>query len=149
MLVEDRTLSARDAAALLVRIGQRQFAVPLNVVERVLPMAAVVALPDAGQGLLGMLNLRGAIVPVVDPRPRLGVPTPEAHPEHRLVLVRGMRPFLLWVDEVDEVVSLGPDDVTAVPAQQASPVVPRVLRLGNEIVPLLAPTALEPRAGLR
>jgi purine-binding chemotaxis protein CheW len=147
MLVEDRTLS--ETAALLVRIGQRQFGLPLNVVERVLPMAAVVALPDTNQGMVGVLNVRGAIMPVIDPRPRLGAPTPDAHPEHRLVLVRGTKPFLLWVDEVDEVVSLGPDHVTSVPAQQASPVVPRVVRLGNAIVPLLAPTALEPRAALR
>jgi chemotaxis signal transduction protein len=154
MLVEDRTLSARgdasrERAVLLVRVGQRQFGLPLGVVERVLPMAAVVALPDAGQGLVGMLNLHGEIMPVVDPRARLGLPTPSVHVGHRMVLVRGTKPFLLWVDDVDEVVSLGPDDVTGVPAQQASPAVPRVFRLGTDIVPLLAPTALEPRAALR
>jgi chemotaxis signal transduction protein len=95
------------------------------------------------------LNLHGDVMPVVDPRPRLGLATPQVSPEHRMVLVRGGKPFLLWVDGVDEVVRLNADELASVPAQQSSPVVARVLRLGDSLVPLLAPTALEPRAALR
>jgi purine-binding chemotaxis protein CheW len=140
---------ASDSAALLVRLGDRHYGLPLGVVERVFPMAAVVPLPEQSQGLIGMLNLHGEILPVIDPRPRLGLPTPRMNAEHRLVLVRGGKPFLLWVDDVDEVVGVGREDVANVPAQHVSPVVPRVLRLAEKIVPLLAPTALEPRASFR
>jgi chemotaxis signal transduction protein len=152
MTVDRHTQESYEAAALLVRVAGRQFGLPLAVVERVLPMAYVLSLPEAGQGLVGMLNLHGEIVPVVDPRPRLGLPSPTASAEQRLVALRGSgaNRFLLWVDEVDEVVTVTPEELSGVPAQQASPVVPRVLRLGDAIVPLLAPTALEPRvAALR
>jgi chemotaxis signal transduction protein len=56
---------------------------------------------------------------------------------------------MLWVDEVKEVVTVSADEQSQVPAQQLSPLVPRVLRLGDAIVHVLAPTALEPRASLR
>ncbi len=142
--------SSRNAAAvLLVRLAERQYGLPLASVERVLPMAQVAQMPDTGDGLLGMLNLHGQVLPVVNPHPRLGLPTPRIAADHRLVLVRATAPFLLWVDSVDEVVSVAPDELSNVPAQQASPVVPRVLRLGDEIVPVLAPTALEPRGSFR
>lgn len=136
-------------AALLVRLADRRFGLPLGNIDRVLPMAYVLPLPDSGDGLIGMLNLHGEVLPVIDPRPRLGLPTPKIGTEQRLVLLRANTSFLLWVDDVQEVVTLGPDEHNSVPAQHASPLVPRVLRVGEEIVPLLAPTALEPRGSLR
>jgi purine-binding chemotaxis protein CheW len=138
-----------ENALLLVRLGDRQYGLPLGSVERVLPMAHVPSLPDVGQGLMGMLNLHGQVLPVVDPRARLGLPTPAVAPEHRLVLLGATSRFLLWVDEVDEVVSPTEEELSSVPVQQASPIVPRVLRLGPTVVPVLAPHALEPRGSLR
>jgi chemotaxis signal transduction protein len=112
-------------------------------------MAYIAALPDTGDGLMGVLNLHGEVLPVVDPRPRIGMPSPKVGAEHRLVLLRANTAFLVWVDEVEEVVSIRPEEMSTVPAQQLSPVVPRVLRLGDAIVPMLAPPALEPRGSLR
>jgi len=136
-------------AILLVRLGERQFGLPLEAVERIMPMAHVLSLPDAGDGLLGMLNVHGNVLPVIDPHPRLGLPTPRLAAEQRLVLLRATVPFLLWVDDVEEVVVSGADGLSVVPAQQTSPLIARVLRLGENIVPVLAPGALEPRGSLR
>ena len=137
-----------DGAILLVCIGEQRYGLPLDCVERVVPMAHILALPDTGDGLLGMLNLHGQVLPVLDPHPRLGLASPMFSVEQRLVLVRTRQSFLLWVDEVQEVVASTGDAATTVPAQQASPLVPRVLRLGESIVPVLDPAALEPRGSL-
>jgi purine-binding chemotaxis protein CheW len=134
-------------AVLLVHLADRSFGLPLAVVQRVLPMAAVTSLPEAGEGLIGVLNLHGDILPVVDPRPRLGLPTPQLNAEQRLVLVTGSSRFLLWVDAIEEVVS-GADAMTTVAAQHTSPLVPRVIRLGDKVVPILAPSVFEPRSGV-
>ncbi|HEV7666735.1 MAG TPA: chemotaxis protein CheW [Chloroflexota bacterium] len=134
----------RAAAVLLVKIGQRRYGLPLTAVERVLPMAFVLTLPDTDHGLLGMLNLHGQALPVIDPHQRLGLPTPKLSLDHRLILMRSSVPFLLWVEEVDEVVESGADAMSAVPAPDSNGIVPRVLRLGDELVPVLAPAALEP-----
>ena len=133
-------------AALLVRLGGQRYGLPLIAVERVLPMAAVVSVPESGDGLLGMLNLHGNVLAVADPHARLGLSKPAQAADHRLILLRGSNPFLLWVDEVDEVVALSPEAFSGIPTHQVSPVVPTVVRLGEAIVPLLAPAALEPRA---
>src|SRR5579864_4350748 len=146
MILDSPTL---DTSALLVRLDERQYGLPLAAVERVLPMAYVLSLPDSDPSLVGVLNLHGNVLPVVDPRPQLGLPSPATKVEQRMVLVRGANPFLLWVDEVNEVVTLSSDQLSGVPAPQASPLVPRVLRLGDAIVPLLAPAALEPRTAVR
>ena len=100
-------------------------------------MAQVLSLPESGIGLLGMLNLHGHVLPVIDPRPRLGLPSPPPSTEHRLVLVRADAPFLLWVDEVETIKTVVGSNVP-----QASPLAPRVARLGDDLVPILASAAL-------
>jgi chemotaxis signal transduction protein len=142
--------SAGAAALLLVRIGERRYGLPLGCVERVLPMARVLSLPGSGVGLLGMLNLQGQVLPVVDPHPRLGAAAPRIEVEHRLVLLNGGQGrFLVWVDEVLEVVSGVADAESPLAAQQATPIIERVLRLGDDMIPVLAPDALEPRGPLQ
>jgi purine-binding chemotaxis protein CheW len=136
-------------AILLIRLGGRQYGLPLESVERVMPMAQVLSLPDAGDGLLGMLNIHGQVLPVVDAHPRLGLPTPRVAAEQRLVLLRASVPFLMWVDDVEEVVVSSADALSLVPAQRGTPLVTGILRLGEIIVPVLAPAALEPRGSLR
>jgi purine-binding chemotaxis protein CheW len=148
-LPEDAASTEQASAMLLIRLGERQFGLPLEAVERIMPMAQVLSLPDTGDGLLGMLNIHGQVLPVIDPHPRLGLPSPRLAVEQRLVLLRASVPFLLWVDDVEEVVISGADGLSVVPAQQNSPLVARVLRLGETIVPVLAPAALEPRGSLR
>ena len=62
-----------------------------------------------------------------------------------------MSDWVAWrvVDGQMRLVISGADGLSVVPAQQASPLVARVLRLGETIVPVLAPAALEPRGSLR
>src|SRR5579859_1991444 len=91
-------------AVLLVTLGGRQYGLPLECVERVMPMAEVLSLPDTGDGLLGMLNMHGQVLPVINIYPRLGLPTPRLAAAQRLVLLRASVPFLMWVDDVEEVV---------------------------------------------
>jgi chemotaxis signal transduction protein len=149
MTPETRRQLAAPDSALLVRLGERQYGLPLASVERVLPMAFIASLPDSGDGLMGVLNLHGDVLPVVDPHPRVGLQSPRVGAEHRLILLRANSAFLIWVDEAEEVVSVRPEELSAVPAQHASPVVASVMRLGGAIVPMLAPAALEPRGSVR
>jgi chemotaxis signal transduction protein len=139
----------RAETVLLVRLGERQYALPIASVERVLPMAYVSPLPDVGVGLLGMLNLHGAVLPVLDPRPLLGLPTPAPAVEHRLVLLSSTTRFLVWVDNVEEVVDCAQDALSDIPSQHANPLARSVLRLGEAIVPVLAAAALEARRALQ
>jgi len=148
MIVDSRpdadTFAAQTSTVLLVRLGERQYGLPIAAVERVLPMAHVSALPDGGEGLLGMLNLHGQVLAVVDPRPLLRLANVAPAAEHRLVLVKAATPFLVWVDGVDEVVDYPPEVLSAVPAQPANPLVRTVLRLGGALVPVLDPAAIAP-----
>lgn len=50
----------------LCRIGRDEYAIAAGSIERVLPYAALKAVPGAPAGIAGLLNYRGSAVPVVD-----------------------------------------------------------------------------------
>ncbi len=56
----------------LFSIEERHFALGLSRVERVFPAVAVTPLSDGPDIVLGIINLHGRIIPVVDLRRRLG-----------------------------------------------------------------------------
>jgi purine-binding chemotaxis protein CheW len=101
--------------------GQR-YALPLNDVERVLPMVAVSPLPQAPAVVLGVFNLHGQVIPVLDLRRRFGLPLCDYGLTARLLVVRTSRRILaLPVDEV-----LGVLDVAGAAVTPADVVLPGI-----------------------
>jgi chemotaxis signal transduction protein len=142
----------RDADArllLVVRIGAQTVALPASAVERILPMAAITPLPDAPVGVVGLLNLHGEVLLVVDPRARLslGSPSPpQPDPSQHLVVVASRARYLLWVDQVERVVTLPPGGRRALGDQPSGALTPEVVRIDSMVVPVLSPEALAPAA---
>lgn len=92
--------------------GQR-YALSLNNVERVLPIVAVSPLPQAPAAVLGVMNLHGQVIPVLDLRRRFGLPLCDYGLTARLLVVRtGRRILALAVDEVLGVSEVAQETIT-------------------------------------
>lgn len=93
------------------------YALPLDAVERVLPMVAVSPLPHAPSLVLGVINLHGKVIPVLDLRRRLNFPACEYGLAAHLLLTRTTRRTLaLPVNAVLGVREAPATTVTAAPA---------------------------------
>lgn len=91
--------------------GQR-YGLPLHDVERVLPMVAVSPLPKAPAVAIGVINLHGRIIPVLDIRRRFGLPSRDYGLTAHLLMARTIRRSLaLPVDEVLGVRNVATDTV--------------------------------------
>lgn len=98
--------------ALVFWLGEQAFGLPLETVERVLRAAAVTPLPAAPAIVCGALDLGGAVVPVIDPRPRVGQPSRPMAPADQLLLARTQgRRLVLWVDRTGDVVRWDPSEL--------------------------------------
>jgi purine-binding chemotaxis protein CheW len=75
-------------------LDDRWFALRVEVVERVVPAVAVTPLPGAPRIVLGVIDLEGRIVTVVDIRARFGLPEREMRLEDRLLIARTARRML-------------------------------------------------------
>lgn len=91
--------------------GQR-YALALGAVERVVPMVAMSPLPRAPAIALGVINVHGAVVPVVDVRRRFGLPARDFGVTTRLVLARaGRRTLAVPADDVLGVAEVAAESV--------------------------------------
>jgi purine-binding chemotaxis protein CheW len=93
--------------------GQR-YGLKLDAVERVVPVAEIQPLPKAPGIVLGVINMQGRIVPVVNVRRRFRMPEREIALSDRLILARtGTREVALLVDAVLGVLELSDVQTTA------------------------------------
>ena len=120
---------------LTFRMGDRHLALPLERVERVIRMAALIPLPDAPSWVSGVLNFHGTILPVIDLRKRLGLPEKEMNPDHRILVIRTRhRKLGVLADAADEVIFV-PDDQRALPegSLRESPLLHSVIRQVDQV----------------
>lgn len=88
-------------------IGGFYFSVPIDRVQEVLKKAPVTPVPGAPRAVAGLLNLRGAIVTVLDIRPHLGVSIGgPAEAGAHLLLRDGSEIVALRIDRIGEVVNV-------------------------------------------
>jgi purine-binding chemotaxis protein CheW len=125
---------------ILLRVDGREYALPLGCVVEVVRMAALAPLAQAPSHVLGLLDLRGRVVPVLDLRSRLGLPPAEPGLSTPICVVEaGGRAFGLVADAVIDVRPLGPLERLEVAAD--SPVA-GVSHVGGRLVSLLDPERL-------
>jgi purine-binding chemotaxis protein CheW len=87
-------------------------ALPLEAIERVVPMPGVQPVPGAPRVVLGAIDLAGRVVPVVDLRRRLDLPARDYGLGARLLIVRTPRRTLaVPADDVKGVIAVDRLDV--------------------------------------
>lgn len=111
--------SPHDAAAsqyLTLNLAHEEYGVDILAVREIRGWTPVTRIPQAPSYVLGVLNLRGAIVPVIDMRLRFGLPREEytANTVTVIVAVAG-RNFGVVVDAVSDVLDVAPADLRPVP----------------------------------
>ena len=102
-------------------VAGRRFAVAADHVAEVLHEGPVNPVPRGPRDLLGLLNLRGRILPVVDMRQRLGFgDEPPADNRGMIVVCHAGDSCSLLVDEIGDVIDIPEYAVEPVVAQRAS-----------------------------
>ncbi|MBI5658275.1 MAG: purine-binding chemotaxis protein CheW [Nitrosomonadales bacterium] len=92
-----------DQAVVFTLDGQR-YGLPLAAVDRVVRMAAITPLPRAPDNVLGIINVQGRVIPVINLRGRFRLPVREPSPADQLVIARTTRRMVALV--ADEVLDL-------------------------------------------
>jgi purine-binding chemotaxis protein CheW len=126
-----------------VRLAGETFAIDIACVREIRSFERLTHVPGAAAGVLGVINLRGSIVPVVDLRRRLGLP---ARGDDKggavLVVERPCRLDGALVDAVEDLLELEPSQWCPAPALGTGWPVRALASVGERLVPLLNMAAL-------
>jgi len=94
-------------------LNEQHYALPLGSVQRVVRMAETTPLPNAPEIVVGVIDLRGQIVPVLSMRKRFGLPEPEPRLSDQLIVAdTAQRTVALVVNSVTGVIERTPEEVT-------------------------------------
>jgi purine-binding chemotaxis protein CheW len=100
--------------------GTQRYALPIDRVREIQQIVAFAEVPDETGLVLGMVDVRGEIVPVVDIRTLIGLPRePYTLDTPMIVMLGADGPVALIVDAVDTVVDLPAEDSGPAPAMHS------------------------------
>ena len=108
--------TATDTLCLTFRLSDQDYGIAISKVQEIREWTKVTPLPSSPAYIRGMLNLRGAIVPVIDLRLRFGLDALEHDSAAVIIVVNvGNRLAGILVDTVSDVVSVDHDQRRALP----------------------------------
>jgi purine-binding chemotaxis protein CheW len=97
-------------------VGEQNYCVDIMAVREIKAWTGITALPNSPAHIRGVINLRGAIVPVIDLRKRFGQDFTDPTPSHVIVIVAvGDIQNGLLVDGVSDIVTVNRKDIAPIP----------------------------------
>lgn len=107
-----------DEQMVVFRLDKEEFGVPIDSVQEIVRVPdELTHVPKAPAFVEGVINLRGAVLPVIDQRARLGLTTTERNDRQRIMvfLFDGVRTGFI-VDSVTEVLKIPKSAIEAAPS---------------------------------
>ena len=97
-------------------MGGEEFALGVGRIVEILQRQDCMPLPNMPDFLIGVIELRGRVIPVMDLRMRFGL-KPAAKSKERIIVIRkGRERLAVLVDDVSEIIALGETQVTPPPS---------------------------------
>jgi purine-binding chemotaxis protein CheW len=98
------------------RLDEETYGINVMQVQEVLRYTEIAPVPGAPDYVLGIINLRGNVVTVIDTRSRFGLPSSEITDNTRIVIIESEEQVVgILVDSVAEVVYLRSSEIDSAP----------------------------------
>jgi purine-binding chemotaxis protein CheW len=103
----------------LFSIGEDTYAIPVDVLTEIIIPQRIFPVPTTPPHVLGVINLRGSIVPIVDIRPTLSLPQ-QSVPGQIAIIKLGSLLLGIVVNNVSAVLSVTVSSVQPLPPEAAA-----------------------------
>jgi purine-binding chemotaxis protein CheW len=114
------SIAGASRQVLTFSLNEETYGVDILRVQEIRGWSTVNRIPQTPPHVLGVLNLRGSIVPIIDMRVRFGLASAEFTPLTVIIVLsiktaKGLSEFGLVVDSVSDVVDIRGEDVKETP----------------------------------
>jgi len=111
-----QSLSEGSRRLIAFRIGEQEFCVDIMAVREIRGWTPATAMPHAPSYVLGIVNLRGAVLPIIDLPARLGMKKAEPTARHVIIVAQIKRRMVgLLVDAVSDILTITEDNIQPTP----------------------------------
>ena len=102
-----RATSSQGETMLLFALGEERFATPLGSLREVVTTAVLTAVPGIPQPFIGLTNIRGALIAVLDVRRLLRIADPRPDGIHPILLAEDESGLIgVWADAVHGLIEI-------------------------------------------
>ncbi|RYL95322.1 chemotaxis protein CheW [Sporolactobacillus sp. THM7-4] len=110
------SVEGESLKVILFKLNNEMYGVPVDQILSIERIQAITRVPNAPDYVVGIMNLRGLIIPVIDMRRRFRMSTTEPTKDTRIIIVDvGDIKVGLMVDEANEVLDVDPGSVEKTP----------------------------------
>jgi purine-binding chemotaxis protein CheW len=99
-------------AVVVFEIDEQRYGMRLSSIDSVIRAVEITPITDAPKLVIGIINVRGIIYPVINVRKRFQLPEKEIDINHCIVLARtSIRKVALFVDKVDGIIEISEEKI--------------------------------------
>lgn len=107
---------AQHRQCVTFRLDEEVYGINVMLVQEVLRVTDIAPVPGAPGYVVGIINLRGNVVTVIDTRMRFGLPSREMDDSTRIVIIEAEKQTVgIVVDSVAEVVDIYSNEIESAP----------------------------------
>ncbi|MEH0194834.1 chemotaxis protein CheW [Caulobacter zeae] len=115
-MTEEITVTGERRELISFRVGEQEYCVDIMAVREIRGWSPATTLPQSPGYMRGVINLRGAVLPIMDLACRLGMPVIEPTVRSVFIVVKaGDRMIGMLVDAVSDILSITDDLVQPTP----------------------------------
>ncbi|MEQ9483061.1 chemotaxis protein CheW [Coleofasciculus sp. F4-SAH-05] len=94
-------------------LNDRLYGISTAYVEEVFPLPELISIPEAPREMIGVVNLRGEMIPVIDFNQSLGLQSSNYRLTDSIIVIRREKTKVgMIVNQVCEVLTIAPDEIT-------------------------------------
>jgi len=124
----EHAVAGAEMQLVVFELGDESYAVDISRVQDINRMQEITEIPHAPESVVGVINLRGRVIPVIDLRKRFGLPDAVHTKDTRIVVVHLEGNLIgVIVDAVSQVLRI-PADIVEPPSPVLAGVDSRYLR---------------------
>ncbi len=122
-------------------LGEERYAIEVKRVREILRIITIVPVPGAADHVLGITNIRGSVVTIIDGRRRINLPVQPQDDLSRMIVLEHFDEFVgVVVDSVSDVINLPVSAIDANPklnTAEGSKYIKGVVTLNTELIIIL------------
>jgi len=113
---ETKKLSSGSVEHLAFEVGTQNYAIDIGAVREIRGWAEPSGMPDTEPHVMGVINLRGEVLPLIDLAAKLGLKTPEINERSVIIVVEAAAATVgLLVDSVSNIIAPAQEDMKPPP----------------------------------
>ncbi len=115
------------------KLGKEYYGLPIENVISIEKPSKTTRIPNAPDYVIGLINLRGDVIPVVDLRTKLGMEKKQVDKDSRIIIIKEKEMVVgLMVDSSKDVLDIDEENVDKPPTDESNTIIDYISGIGKK-----------------